>query len=67
MLPLHPSNVILYPTLNGIWPHYQRYEYKQLKILASPTASLLAGGNVVLNVIPPNVQDDFALSIPSFT
>lgn len=53
MLPLHPSNVILYPTLAGIWQHYQRYSYDKLSIDATPTASLLAGGNMALNIVPP--------------
>lgn len=36
-------------------------------IRASPTASLLAGGNVVLNVLPPGLRTDLSFSIPSFT
>lgn len=33
----------------------------------SPTASMLAGGNVALNIVPPEDTDTLQFSIPSFT
>lgn len=67
LLPVHPSNPILFPNLTGIWPHYQRYSIPDVRFESSPTASMLAGGTVVQATLAPgDLVNGLGFSMPSF-
>jgi hypothetical protein len=51
---LHPSNTYLFPQLDGVWQHYQRFYFTSVSVKAVPTASAFQTGNLAITIVPPN-------------
>lgn len=66
IMPLHPSNPVLFPNLAGIWQHYDRFAITHVNYRSVPTASLLAGGSVVLATLAPDQMKTLSFTLPSF-
>lgn len=66
ILPLHPSNPVLFPNLTGVWQHYDRFSIHHVNYRSVPTASMLAGGSVVVATLAPDQLKTLTFSLPSF-
>jgi len=51
--PIHPSNLFLFPQLDGIWQHYQRFRVKKMTVVANPTCALTSPGNFSVTTLAP--------------
>lgn len=66
LLPIHPSNPVLFPNLSGVWQHYDRFAIHHIHYRTVPTASMLAGGSVVVATLAPDQLKGLTFVLPSF-
>lgn len=65
VLPVHPSNSVLFPNLAGIWQHYERFAIPRMRFSAAPVASVLSPGAIAQAVLTP--QEQLSVILPSFS